>query len=780
MKKSFIFFCILALSSISFSQEYSPGAIGQWKDYLPYKNAISVAEGSGKIYCATEGGLFSYNKTDNSIERMTKVTGLSDIKFSIVRYNTYNNILLVGYDNGSIDLIADNTIINIADIKNKPNLGNKNINNVHFVGHYAYLACGFGIVLLDMERREIKDTYKIGPDGSFINITDVATDGVNIYASTEAGIYKASLSDPNLISFTVWNKMTGIPNGTYNTMAYYNGHVYANFAKGTWLEDTVFAYDVSAGTWNKFLDGGNIIKDNIKQIRVVNNKMVISQEWHIYVYDNTLTRIMLIDDYGFTINRKPLEASIDISNTMWIADGENGLVKVVMNGNAQSIYPDGPGSSKVYSMQLKDNKLYVVPGGTSDNWANLHTRAEVYSFANGKWNNISGLQNGVNMDSLIDIITVAVDPLNPDHVFAGSFRGGVLEFNNNQLVQLYNTSNSTLATCPPRGYWMGISGLAFDQDNNLWVASSYVPTCLSVKRTNNTWASFDFTAFDISIASPVGSLLVTTSGQKWIVLPGNGILVYSDAGSFAPPNTSNTKRVGVGAGKGALPSNAVMCIAEDEDGEIWVGTDKGVTVFYSPESIFSGDNWDSQQILIEQDGHIQKLLETETVKAIAIDGANRKWIGTQNSGVFLISEDGTEEILHFTELNSPLLSNEINAINIDGSTGEVFIGTAKGIVSYRSTATEGLDEFANVYAFPNPVREGYEGTIAIKGLVKDASVKITDINGGLVYSTKALGGQAIWDGKNFNGEKARTGVYLVFCSNEDGTKTHVTKILFVN
>jgi len=186
--------------------------------------------------------------------------------------------------------------------------------------------------------------------------------------------------------------------------------------------------------------------------------------------------------------------------------------------------------------------------------------------------------------------------------------------------------------------------------------------------------------------------------------------------------------------------------------------------------------------LVEQDGHFQYLLETEVVTAIAVDGANRKWIGTQKAGVFLMSEDGTEQILHFDENSSPLLSNNITSIAINHETGEVFFGTDKGIISYKSTATKGSDKFKkeDVYAYPNPVREDYEGIIAIKGLVTNAVVKITDISGTLIYETIAEGGQAIWNGKNFNGEKAHTGVYLVFASNEDGSETIVTKILVIN
>ena len=263
-----------------------------------------------------------------------------------------------------------------------------------------------------------------------------------------------------------------------------------------------------------------------------------------------------------------------------------------------------------------------------------------------------------------------------------------------------------------------------------------------------------------------------------MITRGGGLMVYNGAATV--PNASNTKKLSTAVGTGALPSTNVFCLAEDNDGEIWVGTDKGIAVFYSPSTVFAGENFDSQQILIEQDGQVQILLETELIQAIAIDDANRKWIATVNSGVFLMSADGTKQIHHFDESNSPLFSNDVKSIVINHKTGEVFFGTTKGLVSFRGTAAEGFEFFTDVYSFPNPVKHAYEGPIAIKGLVTNSTLKITDISGTLVYETVSEGGQAIWYGKNFNGERVATGVYMVFCTNEDGTKKALTKILFVN
>ena len=184
-------------------------------------------------------------------------------------------------------------------------------------------------------------------------------------------------------------------------------------------------------------------------------------------------------------------------------------------------------------------------------------------------------------------------------------------------------------------------------------------------------------------------------------------------------------------------------------------------------------------MLVEADGYVEPIIANESVSAIAIDGANRKWFGTKSSGVFVYSPDGSTQVHHFDKENSPLFSNNINDISINGTTGEVYIATDKGLISYRGEATEGQEKHNNVLVFPNPVRESYTGPIAIKNVTNDADVKITDISGNLIRSLSAFGGQAVWDGKNLFGERPNTGVYLVFTSNPIGTETLVSKILFI-
>jgi len=326
-----------------------------------------------------------------------------------------------------------------------------------------------------------------------------------------------------------------------------------------------------------------------------------------------------------------------------------------------------------------------------------------------------------------------------------------------------------------------ISGLDYDDQHNLWVANTSAPDIISVMKNDGQWRSFNLGG--TLSATDVGKLMVDKSNQKWIIKRTDGyIIVFNDNNTIDNPNDDKVKVLSSSTGNGGIAGSKVYSMAIDQDGEIWVGTDKGINVFYSPENIFeSGVNSDAQQILVPRNdgsGLADILLETETVTAITIDGANNKWIGTDRAGVFYISSDGIRQLAHFTTANSPLLSNSIAGIAINDD-GEVFFGTAKGIISYRGTATPPPPPGSSVYAYPNPVRPEYHGVIAIKGVANKSSVKITDTSGNLVFETRSEGGQAVWDGKNFDGREAASGVYLVFITNNDGSEKLATKILII-
>ena len=708
--------------------------IGFWKDYQSYTSASYITEAGEKIYCVTNGGLFYINTDDNTLNRMSKVNGLSDIGIKQVAYDEGLEITVITYENCNIDLLKNNRILNISDIKRKEIIGNKAINNIIIKEGIAYLSCTFGLVLIDLEKEEIKDTYKIGVNGNFEGINNCTFNSFNIFVTTEGGVYSADIFSTSLFDFNSWELDTNRTGNYWNIFA---------IGDSIWTGDT-----------NSFFS---------------NNSLFLANNDTILIYENLLANPDTI------INNKLENTNFiyqDPENNLWVADGENGLLKFVSNNFQESFIPEGPKINDTYSLEYENNTLYMCHGGH----INFSSQGKIYDGASikktdDKWVNYDYASIG------IDVLEVAVR--NGTEYYA-SWRDGLSEMKDGELVIKYNyeNTNGALETTGSANNRIKISDLKFDDSGNLWGLNSEVNKPLFVKTKNDEWFSFSMNQDRLGLF--FDDLIIDQYNQKWGVLGRGGLFVYNDNNTISNTSDDQYKILNNTSGNGNLPSMGVYSIAEDLDGEIWVGTDKGIGIFYNPSTIFSGGNFDAQQILIQEGDYGQYLLSEETIKCITIDGANRKWIGTEKSGVFLISADGMEEIQHFTTNNSPLFSDNIYDITINPKNGEVFIGTEKGLISYRSDATIGATTQETTHVFPNPVRESYNGPIAINGLITNANIKITDIDGNLVYEDFAKGGQAIWNGKNKNGERSSTGVYLVFSTDINGLEKMVSKILFIH
>jgi hypothetical protein len=278
----------------------------------------------------------------------------------------------------------------------------------------------------------------------------------------------------------------------------------------------------------------------------------------------------------------------------------------------------------------------------------------------------------------------------------------------------------------------------------------------------------------------IQSLIVSKSNKIWMIIERGGLVGFDYNNTLSTEADDVEKVIAFEQGKGAIPGTSVYCVAEDLNGDLWIGSDKGISVLYNPDNIFNAGLQDVQQIKVNLDGYIGYLLESDKITSIFVDDANRKWIGTETSGLFLVSADGTQQLEHFTTDNSPILSNNIFSITMNRLSGELFIATDKGIVSYKGTATKGFEtQCEDVLVYPNPVRPEYNGVIAIRGLLKTSEVRIADAAGNLVYKTNSIGGQAIWNGKNLKGDKAQSGVYYILTTNEDGTSGCSAKVVLI-
>lgn len=770
--KNFLFSLFLLPGLFNQWQVASQIEIGAWRDHFPYYNATSIVSTGEKIFCSSPYALFYYRLDDFSITKLSRTNGLSDVGISTINYDQQSNWLVVAYDNANIDIIQESHVYNLSDIKNKQIQGNKKIYQIVFNGKLAYMACGFGIVVLDLEKKEVKETYYIGPNASAIEVYSIVFDENYIYATTESGIYQGQKDNPGLVDFNQWQKLNNLPypDAKYTAILAYNSGIYACMLQNSATSSVV--YRLLDGNWSEFYAPGKLIN----KVKESNGKLIIIEEKAINIFGNNLLRENQITEYGFA-GAEPNDIHISPSGQLFIADKSYSLLISEQGSSYEFIIPNGPYNNHVGDIDAQNNQVWVAGGGHTSFGGNIGNFGELFEFSNETW-----LSHILWTSNARDFNKVLINPYKPSEVYAGAWGAGIFVFENGELKNTYNEQNSSLQSIYPGEDYIRIGGMLMDPFQNLYVTNTGVTAPISVKTPDGNWYSYNYS--ELLGPGDVGEIIHTQYGNKWVQLArGGGLFVFNDNYTFSDLDDDIKKRFSIYDETGQFATNEVYSLAEDENGLIWVGTDMGVFTYFNPESVFEQDAYYASRIKVVDKNNpdfVQYLLAKEKINAIAIDGANRKWFGTQNSGAFLMSENGEEEIFHFTSENSKLISNNISSIAINPKNGEVFFGTDKGMVSYKGTATSGDDLFTGAYIYPNPVRENYDGEITITGLAANVDVKITDIAGQLVYQTRAFGGQALWNGKSFTGKRVNTGVYLVFCTDETGQKKKVLKLLFVN
>jgi len=777
MKKGFFIFFIV-IATVLQAQDFG---VGTWREHLPYNNVVSIAQVGTTTYAATEFALYSID-VDEEIERLNKINSLSDLSINVIQENASQSTLVIGYNSGNIDLLKNGNVINLSSILISNIVGDKTIYGMHNEGQYAYLACGFGIVVVDVKNEEIKDTYIIGSGGAQLKINDITIDANYIYAATEDGIYKANKTSPFLSDFSVWSKDVSIPNSNdeFSIIHLFNNTVYINLLVNGVENDTIYYYD---GAWNSVTDAFG--KDNYS-IEDKDNNIVTANSDGLSVINASNQIIESYSYYQNAVAIRPNQIIWD-GNYFWVGDGASGASKMKTDWLVTKYTVTGPFSNDVFQMSFSNDLLWVATGRVDGtNWnANFNKRG-MYVYDQFDWDMVNEITDPAMQitDTLFDFIQVTIDPKDENHVFASSFQGGIIEIQDKAVVNHFTFYNSSLQTSISHpGDAVKVAGSTFDKDGNFWVANSFVNEPLSVYTEDGTWMSFNCgTAASNMVCTDL--MIDQNYGYIWMAVKNVGLLVYDFNDTPLDNSDDQYKLLVSGEGNGDLPSKVINTIAEDKDGEIWIGTEAGPAVMYNASAIFSGGDYDVQQVLLEQDGVIQLLLETQNIIEILVDGGDRKWFGTEGGGLFLMSADGTELIHDFNEENSPLFSNNILALAMNDNTGELYIGTDKGIMGYKGEATEGADNLDDLYAYPNPVRPEYTGVIAIKGFIDESDVKITDASGNLVYSTISKGGQAIWNGNNLQGERVKSGIYYCFAvsrtNSQKGFAKASTKIMFIN
>ncbi|MBL0268752.1 MAG: hypothetical protein IPP99_08840 [Chitinophagaceae bacterium] len=742
-------FCMLLASA----QDPLP-PIGEWRDQLPYHRAIAVQAGTDKIYTATPYSLFSLQTTDQSIDRFSRVNGLNETGISSIAYDPATEKLLIAYNNSNIDILHRLDVFNIPDLKRDNIIGDKTIYHIYPLNGLFYLSTGLGIVVADGSRYEIKDSWFIGNNGNQVKVTGFTSDGSFYYAATAEGLKRAAINGPNPANYINWQLISGInglPAGSVQQVVTVQNKIILLKNDSLYLQ--------SGNNWSfLYRDGWNINSMNIAENRILLcERQGNTGRVQVLQPDGTVFR-----STPAAIGSLPMQALL-FGNETWLADSSFGLTRFNAAGNAQKYIPNSPYGIATGASTIDEQVFYATAGKVDAGWNPQNNRDGIYQFKEGQWTNYNRQQYPL-MDSLPDLICIATDKRDGS-IWAGSMSGGLLHIKNGPAFDIFkqNAIGSDLTNSNA----FRVAGLCFDPENNLWLSNFGAAQPLRVRKNDGSWKAFN-PPFLLN-GNALSQILIDQQDQKWIVSPlGNGLLCYNHGASIDNTGDDRWKKLGMGSGNGNLPSNEVLCVAKDKNGFIWIGTADGVAVIQCPELIFEAGACDAIWPVIPNGNFAGYLLKGQSVRSIAVDGADRKWIATANA-VFLVDATGEKLIYRFTEDNSPLLSNDVSHISIDGKSGEVYFSTAKGICSFRSTATEGGEKNESVLVFPNPVPPGYSGTIAIKGLANNSIVKITELDGRLVYQTRALGGQAIWNGRNYRGQRVASGAYLVLVSQDAGT-----------
>ncbi len=756
---------VLILLGIVFLNLPGQAPVGHWTDHLVYKTSVSIAVGSENVYSSNGSSVLIYNKDLSELKKLSHVNGLTETGISSIAWSEENQTLVIAYNTTNIDLVTNNVIYNLPEVERKYIPGKKTINRIRISGKFAYLACSFGIVVLDLTKKEISDTWRPGASAGNVEVFDLAFGNGKIFAATERGIHSALLNATGLSYFGNWSPAPALPDpsGKYTAVLFSGGKLLANLSNATAGGDAVYIIGDN-GTFLFSFEQGVYIKS----IDPATTGFTISDPHEVRYYDSSGIIHKSISDYG--LGNVSISHAIADNNDIWIADVQSGLVFGKNMNDFTALTLPGPVTNTAFSLTSLNGKTIITGGGATVSWNNVWRPFQVSVNDNFTWSSLSA--NGIS-----DAMRALIDPDNNNHVFITTWGAGLIEFRGNELIKRYNDSNSPLQTIIPGSPYVRVCGMAMDEKRNLWITQTEVPSSLKVLKSDGTWL-YNFERIN---APTIGDIIIAKNGYKWVTLPrGHGLYILDDNNTIENTADDRDIQMYIQDSDNKVVSN-IYSIASDLDGTIWVGTDQGPYIYYSPEKIFEEGVYAFRIKIPRNDGSdlADYMLRTETITTIAVDGGNRKWLGTQGSGVYLLSADGTRQLEHFDEDNSPLLSNNITGMTVDSKTGEVWIGTSKGIQSYRGNATKGDDKFAKVYAFPNPVREDFEGNVTITGLMSDTDVKITDVSGNLVYETRSNGGMATWDLNNYRGNRISTGVYLAFCSSPDGRNSTVTKILVI-
>lgn len=743
-----------------------------WLGHFSYNNVVNISLGSEKIYGASENAFFTYDLQSNEIKKFSTVDGLSGEQISTAYYSEAAQKYVLGYDNGLIEVFDAVTeeIRKVVDIVDKPTIppNKKDLNHILEYNGTLYISTNYGISLYDINALEFGDTYFIGPNGSQIEVRQTTIFGEFIYAATNVGVFRAIVANDNLIDFSEWERV--ITSNWRGITAFGEDLYVVNNNR------RIYKYNGTSFTPQLQIPQYATILEDLK---INENHMVLVHDKEVHVYDSDLNEVVgieALEDYpDIEFNSAWL-----LGNNIYLGTETEGILQTTfpMPSTANQILPDGPLLNNTFSITAIPNELWVVYGDYNGGYNPYPLdRRGVSHLQEMAWVNIPYMPE---FDAR-SIVHATVNPSNTSEVYLSSFFSGILRIEDNEPVEILNLSNSGLETLNngnPDYVDIRIGETKYDDNGDLWVLNSKVENGIKVLRSSGQWESYPVSEI---IADPangengLSKIAISQGGVKFVATQSHGVLAFDETRS------SGSRFLALSEDdEGNLPTTDVRALSVDQTGNLWIGTVRGIRVYFGADNIFEdSDPQTNDIIIVDEDGVPKELLFEQTVTDIEVDGSNNKWIATSASGVFYMSSDATETLAHFTKDNSPLPTNTVNNIEIDAETGRVYIATAKGLLSFQGTATGPKESLENVYAYPNPVRPGFSGNLTISGLTDNANVKITDIEGNLVFETTSEGGTLLWDLTAFGRHKVASGVYLILIASEDGSESKVTKVMVV-
>ena len=776
IKKLIVQLLLIPLGLMSFSQI----GTGEWRIHSENKNAKDVTSIGNSIFFAFDAAVLEYDDAYKEYARWDITNGLSDIKITTLGVHESSKSVFIGYENGNLDQMIDGRVTNIPGIKLASILGSKKINSIKSNGSFVYLATGLGVVKVDPRKNEIRDTYY--PGESLEEIIEVTFKGDSIYALTSTKLYVGNLNNPALADPNQWSIDTRLAdlstttNFVYKDIECLNDSLYFLKNYTGWGSDSVFVVRNS--------ENANIIDlqdfGQLNSLQIDNGKLVMNGEGIVVVFNPDYSVHFITQNYnnGVQISTNKIKYFKDM---YWFADINHGVLKRNFDGNFENLNFEGPGRNQFYSMDYQEGVLTVVPGAISGP-TNYYYQPGLMVFEDEKWKTIGSANNPKwSAGNTWDIISVAVNSKNTNQIAVGGASKtplSIIDKTSGTVTDTFGIHNSLLRNYINNSSY--VTALNYDDDENLWITNGFTDSILKMKSKDGQWYSFYLGGATSN--KQTNKMLYDYDGNIWISLFNTGLVGYNPGASKT--SSTDDKRVLLTSNEysGALPSNIVTAIAMDFDKELWIGTDNGFAILYNTQNAFDGSagTYNVQRPKIDINGEVDYILGSTYINDIEVDGGNRKWIGTANSGMILLSDDGLTIIEHFTIENSPLISNNIIDLEINHKTGEIFIVTDKGIMSYRGDATYEDAEYSDVKVFPNPARPDFDGLITIQGIKFNSDIKITDVDGNLVYATTSNGGTATWNGKTVTGEKVTSGVYLIWTASNVNKGRFVGKVVVVN